>query len=233
MRGMEHNPSAETLDSIMRPRLLLADDHALVREALATILQPDFEIVGIAEDTEALLARARRLRPDVVLLEMQLPGEGGLAAVRALQARQPELRCVFVTGRADLRAVREAFAAGAAAYVLKDATPDELIAAVWSAVRGETHVSPALELDPSSPPEPGPAMREGSGELTPRQREVLLRVAAGMSCKQVAEDLGISVKTVEFHRTCIARQLGLRTTAALTRYAVAQGLVEAPPKLRA
>ena len=208
----------------MQPRILLADDHTLVLEMLVSFLCRDFTVVGTVQDGGSLLEAALRLQPDLVVLEHALPGTDGLTVVRTLRAQLPNTRCVFVTRHADLHHVRDAFAAGARGYVLKDATPQELVAALWRVSRGETHVSPRLGLEPNWAP-PSAVTREGSGELTARQVEVLRLVAEGCTGKQIASELNISLKTVESHKACISRQLGLRSTAALTRYAVEHGLL--------
>ena len=207
-----------------RPRLVLADPQALVIEALRSVLHPEFEVLDAVADGEALLASANALQPDLVLLELSLPQVDGLDVVRVLKARAPELRCLFVTQHAALHHVRAAFAAGASGYVLKEATPAELREAVWRISRGDVYVSPKLRVDEASP---GSVTRQGSGALTLRQREVLRRVAEGRTGKQIASELGISLKTVESHKACISRQLGLRSSAALTRHAIELGLVRA------
>ena len=208
----------------MSPRILLADEHTLVLEMLVSFLSRDFTVLGTEQEGEALLEAALRLQPDLVVLEHALPGTDGLTVVRTLRTRLPNTRCVFVTRHADLHHVRDAFAAGARGYVLKDATPQELIAALLRVNHGDTYISPRLGPEPNWAP-PSAVTREGSGELTARQMEVLRLVAEGCTGKQIASELNISLKTVESHKACISRQLGLRSTAALTRYAVEHGLL--------
>lgn len=208
----------------MPPRILLADDHTLVLEMLVSFLSRDFTVVGTAQDGDALLAAASRLQPDLVVLEHALPGTDGLTVVRTLRSKLPNTRCVFVTRHADLHHVRDAFTAGARGYVLKDATPQELVSALLQVSRGEMYISPRLGLEPNWAPSSA-VTREGSGELTARQIEVLRLLAEGCTGKQIASALNISLKTVESHKACISRQLGLRSTAALTRYAVEHGLL--------
>ena len=211
----------------MSPRILLADDHALVLEMLVSFLSRDFTVLGTVQDGEALLEAAIRLQPDLVALEHTLPGTDGLTVVRTLRTKLPNTRCVFVTRHADLHHVRDAFAAGARGYVLKEATPQDLVAALLRVSHGDTYISPRLGLEPNWAP-PSAVTREGSGELTARQVEVLRLVAEGCTGKQIASELNISLKTVESHKACISRQLGLRSTAALTRYAVEHGLLRPP-----
>lgn len=208
----------------MKPRLLLADDHTLVLEALGAILRPEFDVVGTVTDGGAAVAAACRLIPDLLLLEFDLPVLGGLEVVRALQVRAPRVRCMFVTQHTDRRWAHAAHAAGARGCVSKDASPTELLEAVGTVVSGGTLVGARPSVPSGIRRTRPPTTLAGSGELTVRQREVLTRVATGMASKQIASDLGISLKTVEFHKACISRQLGLRTTAAMTRYAVVHGL---------
>jgi DNA-binding NarL/FixJ family response regulator len=212
----------------MKPHLVLADDHALVLEALVCLLGDEFEVIATVADGGALVALAPHCQPDVILLDLTMPVLSGLEVLRLLVPKLPGTRFLVLTMHTDRGYVREAFAAGAHGYVVKGASPEELVAAVWTVVRGGRVVSPQLGADADALiHEPGPATRDGSGVLTARQREVLRRVAAGMPGKAIAAELGISLKTVEFHKTCISRQLGLKSTAALTRYAIAHGL--APP----
>jgi len=229
MSANEISASSSVPSAAGRPRLILADPQALVIEALRTVLAPEFEVLDAVADGEALLASVGQQRPDLVLLELSLPLVDGLDVVRVLRARTPELRCLFVTQHAALHHVRSAFAAGASGYVLKEATPAELREAVWRISRGDVYVSPKLRVDEACP---GSVTREGSGALTMRQREVLRRVAEGRTGKQIASELGISLKTVESHKACISRQLGLRSTAALTRHAIELGLVRAADGMR-
>ncbi len=208
----------------MSPRILLADDHTLVLEMLVSFLRQDFTVVGTVHDGEALLEAAVRLQPDLVVLEHALAGVDSLTVVRTLRTRVPAVRCVLVTRHADLHHVRDAFAAGACGYILKDTTPQELVDALLQISRGATYISPRLGLEKGWAP-PTAVTREGSGELTARQMEVLCLIAEGCTGKQIASTLGISLKTVESHKACISRQLGLRSTAAFTRHAVEHGLV--------
>jgi len=210
----------------MRPNVMLADDHTLVLEALSALLRPEFGIIGIFNDGAAALAAARELRPDILLLEVDLPGIDGIELVRELRRAGSEVRCVFVTQRADPVRARECLNAGACGYVLKDASPAELVEGVRKVAGGGIYVTAQIEalLGPRAAATSG---RRHSLDLTERQQEVLARVAAGMAGKEIASDLGIAIKTVEFHKCRISRQLGLHSTAAMTRYAVERGLVHA------
>ncbi len=207
-----------------RPRIVLADDHTLILEALVCLLREAFEIVATAADGGELVALAQLHQPDAVLLDLTMPVVSGLDALRTLVPLLPNARFVVLTMHTDRGYVRQAFAAGAHGYVVKGASPEELIDALGTVLRGERVVSADLgvSLESIGAPE-GPPTREGSGVLTGRQGEVLRRVAAGLPCKRIAAELGISLKTVEFHKASISRQLGLKTTAQLTRWAISHG----------
>ena len=212
-----------------RPRIVLADDHTLILEALVCLLQEAFEIVATAADGHELITLARQHQPDAVLLDLTMPVISGLDALRTLAPLLPNTRFVVLTMHTDRGYVRQAFAAGAHGYMVKGASPEELIDALGTVLRGERVVGADLgvALESLGAAE-GPPTREGSGVLTDRQGEVLRRVAAGLPCKRIAAELGISLKTVEFHKASISRQLGLKTTAQLTRWAISHGF--APPR---
>jgi DNA-binding NarL/FixJ family response regulator len=209
-------------------RILLADDHALMLEGLSRLLSNDFEIVGTAADGRALLALAIRLKPDVIVLDVGMPEMNGIEAARRLTRVLPSAKIVFVTQRLDRAYLHAAFSAGAMGYVAKQSAAGELVEAIRSALEGRYYV-PALAgetatrfaaLDRTK----NPAEMFGA-RLTPRQREVLQLVAEGKTAKEISTSLNISVKTVEFHRNCLMDELGIRTTAELTRYAVSRGIV--------
>jgi DNA-binding NarL/FixJ family response regulator len=209
-----------------RPRLLLADDHRLVIEGLQRILEPEFEVAGMVEDGRSLLAAARQLNPDAILLDISMPLLNGIDAARQLSKSGSRARLVFVTMHTDRPFVVEAFRAGAAGYILKHATPRELLGAVRAVVRGEHYVTPGIGVDA------GKLTKKSSGGpsstpqgLTPRQREVLQLAAEGRANKEIAWLLDISVKTVEFHKSTLARKLGVKSSAELIRYAIRNGVI--------
>jgi len=208
-----------------KPRILLADDHTLFVEALQKVLETEFELVGSVGDGRALLQAAPRLLPDAILLDLSMPLLNGIDASKQLRRLVPDCKLVFLSMHGDPTYVTEAFRAGASGYVLKRANATELIQAIKAALRGQFYVSPLLAkgvLDPLIHQRTSPVGLQA--ELTLRQREVLQLVAEGRSLKEIASILCLSVKTVEFHKTRIAKQLGLRTTADLTKYAVSHGL---------
>jgi DNA-binding NarL/FixJ family response regulator len=206
-----------------RPRILIADDHKLVVEGLQRLLESDFEVVGTVDNGRALLSAAERLKPDVILVDVSMPLLNGIDACARLCALVPSSRVIFLTMHADPSYAAEAFRAGAAGYVLKASATSELVQAIQSVLRGQRYLARALPASILTGPRlPGEAR---PGHLTPRQREVLQLIAEGRSAKQIAALLGISVKTVEFHKARLMDQLDLRSTAELTRYAVQHGLV--------
>jgi DNA-binding NarL/FixJ family response regulator len=212
----------------MKPRLLLADDHTLLLEGIRLLLEPEFDLVGSVEDGQALLAAAKRLKPDVILLDISMPRLNGIDAARRLRKLLPSAKLIFVTMHAGAEYVTEAFRAGAMGYILKRAAASELIIAIRAVLKGNPYVSPlvtrnAMEVLRSS------SKREGklSDRLTPRQREVLQLAAEGRSRKEIAVVLNISVKTVEFHKGNLMRALNLQTAADFTRYAIEHGIITA------
>ncbi len=209
-----------------RPRVLIAEDHTLVREGLRVLLESDVDVVETVEDGRALVASAERLRPDVILLDISMPLLNGLDAARQLAQVSPDSKLIFVTMHADPAYVRQAFRAGARGYVVKSSASAALVAAVRAVVAGRRHISPASPELADLLVEGSPVEAPGAAEvLTPRQREILQLVAEGRTAREIAAVLGISRKTVEFHKASIMRLLALRTTAELTRYALARGII--------
>ena len=212
----------------MRPRLLLADDHTLLLEGIRLMLEPEFDLVGTVEDGQALLAAAKTLKPDVILLDISMPVLNGIDAARRLRKLLPSAKLIFLTMHADQDYVAEAFRAGAMGYLLKRAAASELLTAIRAGLKGNHYVSPLVTRDAlkllisSSKPESKP-----SDGLTQRQREVLQLVAEGRSRKEIAVLLDISVKTVEFHKAMLMSKLDLRATADFTRFAIAHGIISA------
>lgn len=206
--------------------ILVADDHTLFVEALQKVLEPEFKIVGSVADGRALLDAAPRLTPDIILLDLSMPLLNGIDAAQQLRRTVPDAKLVFLSMHGDPTYVTEAFRAGASGYVLKRASAVELLLAIRTALRGQTYVSPMLAKDVLEPLlQRKQTLESAQAQLTLRQREVLQLVAEGRSLKEIASILCVSVKTVEFHKTRIGKQLGLHTTADLTKYAVSHGLV--------
>lgn len=210
----------------MPKRILIADDHTLMLEGLTRLLANEFEVVGTAADGRTLLAEAERLNPDVVLLDVGMPEMNGIEAARRLAKSHPHIKIIFITQQLDPAYLHAAFSAGAMGYVAKQSAAVELVRAIRMALKGRYYVTPLAAGDKFKRPAPGnnPAPMFGA-ELTPRQREVLQLVAEGKSTKEISAALKISTKTVEFHRNSLMDELGVRTTAELTRYALSRGIV--------
>lgn len=208
-----------------RPRTLLADDHSLVLEGFKKLLEDRYDVVGMVEDGRALVETASRLAPDIVLMDISMPSLNGIDATRQLKRMLPNVKIIIVTMHADSAYLNEAFKAGASGYLLKRSAGSELHQAMESVLGGNFYVTPLLTkglIDTALGGTPPPATRQSS--LTPRQREVLQLVAEGKAVKEIAQLLNISPRTVEFHKAQIMEQLSLRTTAELTKYALAHGL---------
>jgi DNA-binding NarL/FixJ family response regulator len=209
-----------------RPRVLLADDHTILLEGLKGLLEPDFDLVGTAENGSELLTAAEKLEPDVILLDISMPVLNGIEAARRLKEQNSKAKIVFLTMHADSRFVKEAFRVGASGYLLKRAASAELVSALREVLDGRFYVTPLITKDiMQSLLDPNFAGEDRTGQLTSRQREVLQLVAEGKSLKEIAAKLNLSTKTVEYHKRSIMDELGLRTTAELTRYAVKHGIV--------
>ena len=211
-------------------RVLLVDDHALVRAGMRSLLQdlPDVEVVAEAGDGAEALAAAERERPDVVLMDIAMKGMNGLEAAARLRERLPEVKVIILSMHTSEEYVLLALRAGAAAYLIKDSATSELERALKCVMRGETYLSPAISRQMVDGYVQRVGASAGPEPLTPRQREVLKRIAEGRSTKEIAFELNLSVKTVETHRAQIMERLGIRDVAGLVRYAMRAGLV--PPE---
>jgi DNA-binding NarL/FixJ family response regulator len=205
-----------------RTKVLLADDHTVVAEGLATLLKNRFDLVGTVSNGSELIDAARKLRPDVIVADISMPVLSGLEALRRLKAARSEAKVIFLTMHADAQLATEAFRAGASGYVLKQSAGEELIAAIQEVLEGRTYLTPLMTKDvianftESTPP---------TVKLTPRQREVLRLIAEGRRMKEIGAILQLSTRTVETHKYEMMRGLGVESTAALVRYAIQIGLV--------
>jgi len=210
-----------------RPRVLLADDHLLVAEALKSLLAPEFDLVGVVEDGRALVEAARTLRPDVIVADITMPHLNGIDALIQLRQSGNQVPVVFLTMHRDLSFARRALDAGASGFVLKHSAPAELVSAIRAALDGKTYLTSQLagEVLESMTQRPGQGV-DPLGSITPRQREVLQLLAEGRSAKQIASGLAISARTVEFHKFQLMETLGIHTNAELIRFAIKNGLVE-------
>lgn len=212
----------------MRPRILIADDHSLVLAGLLKLVEAEGVVVGTVEDGRALVEEAQKLRPDVILLDISMPLLNGLDAARQLTKLVPDSKLIFLTMHATPTYATEAFKAGASGYLLKRSAASELKQAIHAVLRGQHYMTPLITKDVLAatlhPPD-ALLRQQPVTALTPRQREVLQLIAEGKGTKDIATLLNISVKTVEFHKSRIMDELDLHSTAELTKYAVAEGLV--------
>lgn len=212
-------------------RLLLADDHAVVRSGLRLLLesQPDMVIIGEAENGEEAIRRTKELGPDVVLMDIEMPGINGIEATRRIKGQSPATAVLALTMYEDDQYFFEMLRAGAAGYVPKRAAPDELASAIRAVSRGDVFIHPSLagrlvqdyllrrDTDEQEPP---------IDDLTPREQEVLTLIAEGLSNGEIAERLVISIKTVDRHRENIMRKLNLHNRVDLVKYALRKGLID-------
>jgi DNA-binding NarL/FixJ family response regulator len=214
----------------MTIRVAVVDDHAIVRAGLRLVLEadPDFEIVGEAETAAAALDLVRRERPDVALIDINLPDDSGLRVAAEITTTDPSVRLLILSVHDDPEIVRESVRLGAHGYLRKDTTPADLRAAIRAVHNGDAFFSPSVARTLAEAlRDQGTPVSESLERLTERERDVLTRVARGLSNKEIAADLGISVRTVESHRDSLMRKTGLRNAAALTRFALEAGLL--PP----
>jgi DNA-binding NarL/FixJ family response regulator len=209
-----------------KARVLLADDHRILAEGVRGLLEPEFELVGIASDGRELVEAAMRLRPEVIVADISMPSLNGIDAVAQIREAGLSCRVVFLTMQRDISYARRAMEAGASGYVLKHSAHDELVKAIREALLGQTYVTPLIAGELlRSYREEGPHPPDAALRLTPRQREVLQLSAEGRSAKEVASLLHISARTAEYHRTRLMKVLGVRSTAELVQYAIRNGII--------
>jgi len=213
-----------------RIRLLLVDDHPVVRKGLIACLahQPNLVVVGEATNGQEAIQKAKELEPDVLLMDIDMPVMNGLTATVALRNDLPQAKVLIVTSQADSDCVKRIVQSGARGCVLKDASPSELSKAIELVDGGNAFFSPAIAPFALNQFVRGTNPDEGGEALTAREREVLIQIAEGRSNKEIASVLNIGSRTVETHRERLMRKLGIRTIAGLTKYALAHGLVSLP-----
>jgi two-component system response regulator NreC len=205
--------------------VVIADDHAVVRSGLRSLLdsQPGFEVTGEARDVRTAMTLVRAQRPSVLVLDLNMPGDPSLPAIPELREASPDTAIVVLTMQNDPAFAREALRAGALGYVLKESANAELVEAVRAAVDGRTYLQPQLgarlAAEPAKP-------RPGADDLSERETEVLQLIALGHTNMEIAEQLYLSVRTVESHRAHIQQKLRLSTRAELVRHALDQGLLD-------
>ena len=208
-------------------RVLVVDDHAVVREGIRHVLTgtDEFEVVGESAGGKEAVTLAQSLTPDVVVLDISMPGDSGLQMVGALRRQVPSARILMLSVYDQTEYVLESVRAGAHGYLRKDTNPADLREAIRAVHRGDAFFSPVAARHLTSALREQPADGR-TGSLTGREREVLLGVVRGLTNKTIAAELGISVRTVETHRDSLMRKLGIHSVAGLTRYAIEHGLYD-------
>jgi DNA-binding NarL/FixJ family response regulator len=208
-----------------RPRVVLADDHQMLLDALKELLEPSFQVVGMARDGHALLKVAEKLRPDIIVLDIAMPQLNGLDAGRQLKQSMPGVRLIFMTMNEDPYLVGEAFRAGASAFLLKQAAGLELSEAIAVVLKGGSYVTPSAAKGLDKISLRAPKDREHAPEPTPRQREVIQLLAEGRTMKEVSRLLNITPRTVAAHKYTAMELLQLKTSAELVQYAIKHRII--------
>jgi two-component system response regulator NreC len=209
-------------------RVLIADDHTMVRESLVALLEASGRVTVVGQAANGLdaLAQAESLDPDVAIIDISMPGLGGLEVIRRLQVQAPRTRVLVLTMHEDQEYLLHAVRAGATGFLLKDSPAAELVAAVANVGEGRGHFSPdATRVLAEQLQRPDRSLDDPYGSLTPREREVFHLIVEGLSTKEIARRLDISVKTAENHRARVLAKLDARNTAEVIRYAVRRGLM--------
>jgi two-component system response regulator NreC len=221
---------SESLEARPSIRVLIVDDHAVVRSGLRHVLDAEagIEVVGEAGDARYAVFEARAKKPDVVLMDVVMPGKSGIETIPDVLKDAPEAKVLILSMQDDPRYVREAFAAGAAGYILKEAADTDLVAAVREVAAGGRYVHPALGARMVAA-EAEERKRAEDDPLSDRERDVLRLLALGHTNQEIAGTLYISVRTAETHRAHIMQKLHLETRAELVRHALAHGLLDEDP----
>lgn len=215
-----------------KPRVLMADDHSIFLAGVRKLIEDQCEVVGTVEDGRALLEAAERLKPELILLDISMPLLNGLEASRHLKKMLPETKLLFLTMHASPRYATEAFKAGAHGFLLKQSAASELPQAITALMQGKHYLTPSIAkpvIDQALKLAETPTIKGGLDKLTARQREILQLIGEGKGTKEIATLLNLSVKTVQFHKTCLMQELDIHTTAELMRYAITQGLAGDQP----
>ncbi len=213
----------------MKTRILLADDHEILLDGLAALLakEPDFEVVGTARDGREAVEKSHALHPDVVVMDVSMPGLNGIDATRQITARRPDAKVLCLSAHAEPQFVKAMLEANAAGYLLKDYSHESLVRAIRHVIVGEVYICPrvghavvrALKAD-------RPSVTSTVEPLTEREREILQLIAEGHSTKEIADRLFLSIKTVGTHREHLMEKLGIHSVAGLTKYAIREGLTD-------
>jgi DNA-binding NarL/FixJ family response regulator len=206
-----------------RATVLIADDHAIVSEGLARLLTDQFDVVGTVKDASNLLEAAARLRPDIIITDISMPGLSGIEALRRLKNDKIESKVIVLTMHADAEVATEAMRAGASGFLVKLAAGDELVTAINEVLQGRLYLTPAVTRDVIA--RMTETRKTPEVQLTPRQREVLTLITEGRRMKEIAAILQLSTRTVETHKYEMMQALGVQSTAELVRYAIQHGIV--------
>jgi two-component system, NarL family, nitrate/nitrite response regulator NarL len=208
-------------------KVLVADDHPVVRKGLQTCIarQKNLKVVGEAVDGDEALRKARELCPDVVLMDISMPGMNGLAVTELLRKEAPDMKVLILSVHSNKEYIFRGIQAGAHGYVSKEAPPEEVLRAIESVYEGEPHFSEDVRRDALNQFVIGGGKKPPFAQLTSREREVLILIADGQSNKEIADRLNIGVRTIETHRERIMRRLNIHSVAGLTKYAIANGLI--------
>lgn len=210
-----------------RPRVVLADDHTMILDALKNLLEPEFEVVGMFADGRALMEGAPRLNPNVIVLDISMPTMNGLNAGERLKQAMPLVKLVYLTMNHDPDMAGEAFRLGASAYLLKNSAAIELQNAIREVVRGGFYITPLMTKGMDGSFVQNFKLRKSTSPLTLRQKEVLQLLAEGRSMKEVAFVLNVSPRTVAFHKYTMMEHLNIRSNAELIEYAMRSSIVAA------
>ena len=210
---------------VQRPRVFLADDHTLLLEAFSTLLEPKYEVIGTAVDGRDMLKQVKHLKPDVVVLDINMPNLNGFDAGEKLKKLFPEIKLLFLTVNEDPDLVTEAFRIGANGYLLKNSASSELFQAIDVVMAGGNYVTPGIARDMISSFIKNPGGSKSHSNLTLRQREVLQLLAEGNTMKEIAGILSITPRTVAFHKYQMMEELDIKTNSELIQYAIKHGFV--------
>ena len=218
------------MNQASKPRVLMADDHSIFLAGVRKLIEDQCEVVGTVEDGRALLEAAERLKPELILLDISMPLLNGLEAARHLRKTLPEAKLLFLTMHASSRYATEVFKVGAHGFLLKQSAASELPQAIDSVLKGKHYLTPSIAkpmIDQALRAQEAPNVKRDEKQLTPRQREILQLIGEGKGTKEIATLLNLSVKTIQFHKSCLMQELDIHTTAELIRYAIMQGFADA------
>ena len=218
----------------VKPKVIVADDHRLVAEGIVKILEKAYSVVATPADGRSFIEAVEKFHPDLAVVDISLPLLNGLDACRHVKRSCSEVKIIILTMHAEQHFVNEAFRVGVGGYVLKTSVADELLFAVNEVLQGRMYISPVVtqgmvsQALESTTQTPKPPTSTPVVMLSLRQREVLQLVAEGKSNKEIASAINVTVKTIEFHKARISKELGVRTTAELTKQAISLGLIDTP-----